>query len=170
MEKLTGTVETIVFASDDGRFSVFRLRVDGQRGMAAATVNAEPPLVGQQVTLSGEWIRHPRFGEQFKAVSLTVAAPTSAEGIEKFLSSGAVEGVGPAVAHRLVEKFGQDTLDIIENAPHRLREIPGIGESIAGKIVKYREENGKFSCTEDIMKISGIKDKLYQKIKDMITV
>ncbi|MBE6096711.1 SF1B family DNA helicase RecD2 [Schwartzia succinivorans] len=140
MEKLTGTVETIVFASDDGRFSVFRLRVDGQRGMAAATVNAEPPLVGQQVTLSGEWVRHPRFGEQFKAVSLTVAAPTSAEGIEKFLSSGAVEGVGPAVAHRLVEKFGQDTLDIIENAPHRLREIPGIGEKTAEKIHRSYQE------------------------------
>lgn len=140
MEKLTGTVETIVFASDDGRFSVFRLRIDGQRGLAAATVNAEPPLVGQQVTLSGEWVRHPRFGEQFKAVSLTVSAPTSVEGIEKFLSSGAVDGIGPAMAHRLVEAFGQDTLDIIEKAPHRLKEVPGIGAKTAEKIHKSYQE------------------------------
>ncbi len=65
---------------------------------------------------------------------------------------------------------GNGLININTATAAELTGIPGIGESIAGKIVKYREENGKFSCTEDIMKISGIKDKLYQKIKDMITV
>ena len=140
MEKLTGTVENVIFASDDGRFSVFRLKIEGQRGLASATVSSEPPLVGQHVTLTGDWIQHPRFGEQFKAVSLTVAAPTSAAGIEKFLSSGAVEGVGPAMAHRMVEKFGVDTLDIIEKTPNRLLEVAGIGVKTAEKIHRSYQE------------------------------
>ncbi len=133
-EQLSGVVESIVFASDDGRFSVFRLRPEGKRHFVTATLPSEPPLVGQQVRLSGAWIRHPRFGEQFKASGIQVSAPTSAEGIERFLASGAVEGIGPAMAHRLVKTFGEEALTVIAETPGRLREVPGIGPKTAEKI------------------------------------
>ncbi|MBQ3971737.1 MAG: hypothetical protein II687_05970, partial [Selenomonadaceae bacterium] len=93
-EELVGVVDSIVFASDDGRFSVFRLRPLKQHGRVSVTVNSVPPLVGQQVHLRGQWVVHPRFGDQFKATGMKIAAPSSVEGIERFLASGVIEGVG----------------------------------------------------------------------------
>ena len=142
MEELTGAVDSIIFSSQDGRFTVFRLHPEGQKGLVTATVNASAPLVGQQLTLQGDWIVHPRFGNQFKAVSLQITAPASREGIERFLASGAVAGVGAAMARRLVDKFGADTLEIIEKQPGRLREIEGIGKKTAAKIYEsYHEQS-----------------------------
>lgn len=134
MEELQGSVENIIFASSDGRFSVFRLRPDGQRGVVTVTVQMEPPLQGQQLELKGCWVEHPRFGQQFKAEHMMVAAPTSLEGIERFLASGAIDGVGPVNAKRIVAHFGGDALDIIEKAPNRLKEVSGIGAKTAKKI------------------------------------
>ncbi|WP_276838681.1 ATP-dependent RecD-like DNA helicase [Anaerovibrio lipolyticus] len=134
MEELQGSVENIIFASSDGRFSVFRLRPDGQRGVVTVTVQMEPPLQGQQLELKGNWVEHPRFGQQFKAEHMMVAAPTSLEGIERFLASGAIDGVGPVNAKRIVAHFGGDALEIIEKAPNRLKEVSGIGAKTAKKI------------------------------------
>ena len=134
MEELQGSVENIIFASSDGRFSVFRLRPDGQRGVVTVTVQMEPPLQGQQLELKGIWVEHPRFGQQFKAEHMMVAAPTSLEGIERFLASGAIDGVGPVNAKRIVAHFGGDALEIIEKAPNRLKEVSGIGVKTAKKI------------------------------------
>ena len=134
MEELQGSVENIIFASSDGRFSVFRLRPDGQRGVVTVTVQMEPPLQGQQLELKGCWVEHPRFGQQFKAEHMMVAAPTSLEGIERFLASGAIDGVGPVNAKRIVAHFGGDALEIIEKAPNRLKEVSGIGAKTAKKI------------------------------------
>lgn len=134
MEELEGVVENVIFASPDGRFSVFRLRPSGQKGVVTATVPMEPPLQGQQLQLKGQWVEHPRFGQQFKASHMMVAAPTSLEGIERFLASGAIEGVGPATAKRIVDRFGAQSLDIIESFPARLQEVSGIGKKTATKI------------------------------------
>ncbi|ORU00601.1 RecD-like DNA helicase YrrC [Anaerovibrio sp. JC8] len=141
MEELQGSVENIIFASSDGRFSVFRLRPDGQRGMVTVTVQMEPPLQGQQLELKGTWVEHPRFGQQFKAEHMMVAAPTSLEGIERFLASGAIDGVGPVNAKRIVAHFGGAALEVIEKAPNRLKEVSGIGAKTAEKIHKsYMEK------------------------------
>lgn len=142
LEELEGTVDSIIFASEDGRFSVFRLRLSKTRGRTTATVASPPPLVGQQVRLRGQWVTHPRFGEQFKATGMKIASPTSLEGIERFLASGVIDGVGPAMAHRLVAKFGTDTLDIIEKKPRLLEQVPGIGKKTAEKIAaSYRQQS-----------------------------
>ncbi len=141
-EKLEGVVENIVFASDDGRFAVFRIQPTGRRGRVSVTVNSVPPLVGQQVLLEGEWVVHPRFGEQFKAARMQLSAPASPEGIERFLASGVIEGLGPAMAHRIVEKFGADTLEIMENKPGRLMEVSGIGRKTMEKIsASYQKQS-----------------------------
>lgn len=134
LEQLEGVVDSIIFSSADGRFSVFRLRPERQNGRVNVTVNSAAPLVGQQLQLQGSWVVHPRFGDQFRASHMTVAAPTSAEGIERFLASGAIEGIGPVAARRIVAKFGQDALDIIEKHPGRLQEVEGIGKKTAQKI------------------------------------
>ncbi|WP_074573615.1 SF1B family DNA helicase RecD2 [Selenomonas ruminantium] len=134
-EEIEGLVDSIIFASEDGKFAVFRLQPSGQNSRVTVTVSCEPPLVGQQVHLKGTWVTHPRFGQQFKAASLRLEAPTSVEGIERFLASGVIDGVGPAMAKRLVAKFGADTLDVIEQKPKLLETVEGIGKKTAAKIV-----------------------------------
>ena len=141
METLEGTAQSVVFAAPEGGFTVFRLRPSGRRGLVTVTANAPAPLVGQEIALSGEWVQHPRFGEQFKAATLRVSAPTSLSGIERFLASGAIAGVGEAMAHRLVQKFGKETLEIIEKKPSRLTEVAGVGKKTAAKIhASYMEK------------------------------
>ena len=135
-EELSGLVDSVIFASDDGKFAVFRLQPAGQNSRISVTLNAEPPLVGQQVHLTGQWVTHPRFGQQFRAQSIHLEAPTSVEGIERFLASGVIDGVGPAMARRLVAKFGADTLTVIETKPHLLQQVEGIGKKTAQKIVE----------------------------------
>ena len=107
-ERLTGIVDHIIFSAANDEFSVFRLRLQGQ-SKCTATVNLPAPLLGQEVQLSGTWFVHPRFGRQFRAVQMHVSTPTTAHGIERFLSSGVIEGIGPAMARRIVERFGIDT-------------------------------------------------------------
>lgn len=141
LEALTGVVDNIIFASPEGSFCVFRLTPDGQKGNVTVTVQMSAPLQGQQLELKGKWIEHPRFGTQFQAVHMIASAPTGAEGIRRFLASGVIEGVGRAVAARIVEKFGGLTLEIIEKQPHRLREVRGIGKKMAEKIhASYQEK------------------------------
>ena len=133
-EELTGTVDHIIFSSNDGAFSVFRLRLEN-RGKCTATTRGAAPLVGQEVRLTGGWVTHPRFGRQFQAQKMHVAAPTNAAGMERFLASGVIDGVGPAMARRIVERFGAQTFVVIETAPHRLKDVPGIGTKTLEKIV-----------------------------------
>lgn len=134
LEAMTGIVESIIYSSPDGAFSVFRFKPEGQHSTVTVTVQMTAPLQGQQLELKGQWVEHPRFGSQFKATYMMVSAPTSPQGIERFLASGVIDGVGKAMAARIVAAFGGQTLDIIEKQPHRLREVRGIGAKTAEKI------------------------------------
>lgn len=134
IEELSGAVENIIFASPDGKFCVFSLRQTNTRARATVTLNSEPPLVGQQVNLKGAWIKHPKFGQQFKAQSLHIETPTSIDGIERFLASGVIKGVGAAMAKRLVDEFGEKTLEVIEKTPEKLAKVAGIGKKTIEKI------------------------------------
>ena len=132
-EELIGVVDHVIFSAGDGAFAVFRLRME-HAGKCTATTKGAAPLVGQEVRLTGSWVTHPRFGRQFQAARMRVSAPTSAGGIERFLASGTIDGIGPAMARRIVEKFGAEALLIIERAPSRLKEISGIGPKTVEKI------------------------------------
>ena len=132
-EELIGVVDHVIFSAGDGAFAVFRLRME-HAGKCTATTKGAAPLVGQEVRLTGNWVTHPRFGRQFQAVRMRISAPTSAGGIERFLASGTIDGIGPAMARRIVEKFGAEALLIIERAPSRLKEIAGIGPKTVEKI------------------------------------
>ena len=142
-EQLTGVVDSIIFAAPNGQFSVLRLKPLQQGGRVNVTLPSAPPLVGQQVELGGRWVTHPRFGQQFQATHMKVSAPSSAEGIERFLGSGVIDGLGPELARRIVRTFGDETLDIIENAPHRLKEVSGIGAKTIEKIVTSYQANAE---------------------------
>ena len=141
LEALTGVVDNIIFASPEGSFCVFRLLPEGQGSTVTVTVQMAAPLQGQQLELKGKWVEHPRFGTQFQAAHMIVSAPTSVEGIQRFLASGTIEGIGKAMAARIVERFGGMALEIIEKQPHRLREVRGIGKKTAEKIhASYQEK------------------------------
>ncbi|MDO4178634.1 MAG: ATP-dependent RecD-like DNA helicase [Phascolarctobacterium sp.] len=135
MENVQAIVENIVFASDDGMYSVLRVS-NKAYGIFSAVYRGNAPYLGENISMDGEWVEHPRFGRQFNIVILKIVEPTSTEGIERFLASGAIPGVGPVTAARIVDKFGADTLDIFANHPKRLAEVKGISKKKAEQIAE----------------------------------
>lgn len=142
MEKICGTVDTIIFASQDNRFTVLKLSPEKLSTQITVTLNGIAPLIGQLLEIEGEWVKHPKFGQQFKATTYKTVAPTEISGIEKFLASGAINGIGPAMAKKIVAEFGEKTLEIIAKSPNELLKIPGIGKKTAEKIsASYLEQS-----------------------------
>ena len=142
MEKICGTVDTIIFASQDNRFTVLKLSPEKLSTQITVTLNGIAPLIGQLLEIKGEWVKHPKFGQQFKATTYKTVAPTERSGIEKFLASGAINGIGPAMAKKIVAEFGEKTLEVIAKSPNELLKIPGIGKKTAEKIsTSYLEQS-----------------------------
>lgn len=142
MEKICGTVDTIIFASQDNRFTVLKLSPEKLSTQITVTLNSIAPLIGQLLEIEGEWVKHPKFGQQFKAMTYKTVAPTEISGIEKFLASGAINGIGPAMAKKIVAEFGEKTLEIIAKSPNELLKVPGIGKKTAEKIsTSYLEQS-----------------------------
>jgi exodeoxyribonuclease V alpha subunit len=134
-EVLAGLVERVTFHSADSGFCVLRVKARGHRDLVTLVGHAASVGAGEWVTASGDWINDRTHGQQFKAAFLRTSAPSSAEGIEKYLASGMIRGVGPVYARKLVRGFGERVFDIIETEPDRLREVAGIGPIRAQRIV-----------------------------------
>ena len=126
-EPLSGLVERITFHSAETGFCVLRVKVRGHRDLVTVLGSAADIHTGEYVQASGRWERHREHGMQFRALFLQVTAPTSLEGIERYLGSGMIKGIGPHFAKRLVKTFGEAVFDVIEKTPERLREVEGIG-------------------------------------------
>ena len=131
---LAGLVERVTFHSAESGFCVLRLKARGHRDLVTTVGHAAAISAGEWVTASGEWVNDRTHGQQFRARFLKASAPSSLEGIEKYLGSGMVRGIGPVYARRMVKHFGKDVFDIIEATPERLREVEGIGPKRAGRI------------------------------------
>lgn len=144
MENIRGTVDTIVFSSTDNRFTVLKMTPEKRSTKITVILNSAAPLIGQLLEVEGDWTQHPKFGQQFKAVSCKAVAPTEISGIEKFLASGAVSGIGPAMAKRIVAMFGEKTLDIL-SSPQELLKVSGIGKKTAEKIAASYQEQSELS-------------------------
>lgn len=125
-ETLEGTVEKILFQSSDNSYFVFVLAMPAQR-TAVVTGTLAPIAPGEQVSLQGAWVNHPKFGRQFQATKCVKQMPVSVAGIQKYLGSGLIKGIGPVYAKKIVDRFGKDALTVIEAEPDRLQEIPGLG-------------------------------------------
>ena len=128
------TVKNIVFQADTGTFSVFRGE-NPEVGTISIVYRGQAPYAGEQIRLAGIWGDHPRFGRQFQAQSWEAVQPRGAEGLVRMLGSGGPKGGGPARAQRIVDQFGEDTLEVREKFPERLREVSGIGKKKAEAII-----------------------------------
>lgn len=126
MEELYGFVETIVFASDD--FTVAKIK-EPRKGDLTCIVGTLPMLqVGETVKCTGSWKHHPQHGRQFEVDNFEAQAPTDLIGIQRYLESGMIKGIGPVYAQRIVKKFGTDTLKILEEDSEQLFEVEGLGK------------------------------------------
>lgn len=122
-----GIAERLLFEAPDSDYRVFRLHDEADDATYTVTGHGTKPLVGDRLEIKGHWVQHKRYGRQFAADSWSRIIPESVDGIERFLGSGAVKGLGPALAHRVVAAFGKDTMKILERDPQRLLEVEGIG-------------------------------------------
>lgn len=122
-----GIAERLLFEANDSDYRVFRLHDEDDDATYTVTGYGTKPLVGDRLEIKGHWVQHKRYGRQFAADGWSRIIPESVDGIERFLGSGAVKGLGPALAHRVVAAFGKDTMKILERDPQRLLEVEGIG-------------------------------------------
>jgi len=134
-EVLAGLVERVTYHNAENGFCVLRAKARGHREMVTVVGHAATIAAGEWITASGEWVNDRTHGQQFKARFLRTSPPTSAEGIEKYLSSGMIRGVGPVYAKKLVRAFDEKVFDVIEATPDRLREVDGIGPVRAASIL-----------------------------------
>ena len=133
-EVLAGLVERVTFHNADSGFCVIRIKARGHRDLVTVVGHAATISPGEWITTSGEWVNDRSHGQQFKARFMRTSEPTSIEGIEKYLGSGMIRGIGPVYARKMVKAFGEKVFDIIEAEPDRLREVTGIGPVRAKRI------------------------------------
>jgi exodeoxyribonuclease V alpha subunit len=135
-ESLTGVVERVTYHSEESGYTVARLSVSRMRNLVTIVGNFPNIQAGQTLQLKGEWREHPQYGQQFQVVGYSETKPATLTGIEKYLGSGLIKGVGPVTAKRIVAHFGLDTLDVIENHSERLGEVKGIAKKRIAQIQK----------------------------------
>ena len=134
-EVLAGLVDRVTFHNPENGFCVLRVKARGQRDLITVLGHAAMISAGEFVQASGTWVNDRTHGVQFRASFLKATAPTTVEGIEKYLGSGMIRGIGPVYAKKLVRAFGEAVFDIIEQEPPRLRQVTGIGPKRAERII-----------------------------------
>ncbi len=168
MERIEGMVSDIVFKNEENGYTIAHLANSENE---VVIVGCMPTLsVGESIEVEGKWINHKLYGTQFEVSKFMPVTPTSLEGIYVYLSSGMIHGIGDKMAKRIIDKFGVNTLDVIQNMPERLKEVEGIGSKKIDQIVKSYEENRELRGI--IMELSpyGITPnycmKIYKKYKN----
>lgn len=148
-----------MFQNTDNGYTV--LELSGEEGEIILVGMMKGITQGESIDAEGDYIEHPVYGRQFKVSSYRAVTPKDAAGMERYLASGAIKGVGAALAARIVKAFGTDTFRIIEEEPIRLVEVKGISDRIAREIAAQMEENGicgkrsYFTAVRNIQHISG---------------
>ncbi len=127
-ETITGSVERVTFRAEDTGYSILKVRLKGAAQPATVLGNTPVIAAGETISATGTWVNDPEYGRQFKADRIESAAPTSRAGIERYLGSGLIHGIGPVYAKKIVARFGTDVFDIIDNSSKRLEEVPGIAK------------------------------------------
>ena len=133
-EILVGLVERVTFHNPENGFCVLRIKARGHRELVTAVGYAATISAGEWITASGEWVNDRTHGQQFKSRFMRSSAPTTIDGIEKYLASGMIRGIGPVYARKMVRAFGEKVFDVIEAEPDRLRDVSGIGPMRAKSI------------------------------------
>jgi len=124
---LQGQIERITYTNEENGYTIAKVKVYGRRDLVTVVGSFMAPMPGEILKMQGEWTNHPKFGEQFKVVHYKSLVPASVAGIEKYLGSGLIKGIGPVMAKRIVKKFEKETLDVIEQEVEKLSGVDGIG-------------------------------------------
>ena len=152
--EIQGVIDQIVYKNDDNGYVVLKLKTKDD---LIAAVGYVPFITeGQRVKIEGEWVIHPTFGQQVKIKSCEEILPSNIEGIERYLSSGLIPGIGPVTAKNIVKKFGEDSLDIIEMNPGKLKEVDGIGEKKAFAISEAFKEQRELKNVMVFLQTYGV--------------
>jgi exodeoxyribonuclease V alpha subunit len=125
---LQGQIERITYFNEENGYTVAKVKVYGRNDLVTVVGNILSPTPGEVIKMKGEWVNNPKYGEQFKVVNYKSLVPASVSGIQKYLGSGLIKGIGPVMAKRIVKKFGENTLEVIEHDIQTLAEVDGIGE------------------------------------------
>jgi len=173
-ETITGYVDRLLFYNEENGFVVFVLQLSNKQ---TTTVKGFMATIhpGEQVSLHGSWVMHPKFGKQFEVKECTKQVPTSIIGLKKYLSSGLIKGIGPVYGEKLVTYFGDQVLEIIDKQPDRLQEIDGIGPKRVEKIIEAWKDQKEISHIMVFLQEKGISPvyatKIYKHYRaDAITV
>ncbi|NLW36294.1 ATP-dependent RecD-like DNA helicase [Syntrophorhabdus aromaticivorans] len=138
--ELKGEVERITYFNEENNYTIAKMKVRGRHDLVTVVGNFLPVTPGEALRLVGYWDSHPKYGEQFKVLSCESVLPATIKGMERYLGSGMIKGIGPVMAKRLVSTFGEETLAVIESHIERLHEVPGIGEKRVEMIKNAWEE------------------------------
>ncbi|MCJ7829906.1 MAG: ATP-dependent RecD-like DNA helicase, partial [Desulfobacterales bacterium] len=139
--RLEGQVDHITHANAATHYTVAHLSTAKTHNRVTITGIMPGIKTGETLRIEGTWETHPRFGPQFRVQAYTVTLPATVEGIRHYLASGIVKGIGPFMAHRIVEHFGAQTLAVIEADPQKLQEVEGIGQAKAALIARAWKEH-----------------------------
>ncbi len=134
MVEIKGQIERVTYFNEENGYVVARLKAEGHMELVTIVGTVPGLNPGEVLKLKGEWQSHPKYGKQFKITSCESAIPATVAGMERYLASGMIKGIGPVMAKRLVSRFGTETLDVIEQDTERLKEVEGIGEKRVGMI------------------------------------
>lgn len=158
----------MTFRDEDTLYTVARISTDSGIMTAVGPFSSATP--GQAVKLTGDWVVHRSYGRQFRVAKMEVVAPATVEGIEKYLGSGLIPGIGPVTAKRIVEHFAMDTLEVIQSCPDALLKVPGIGPKRAAQIVKAVEEHKSIEKVMVFLQSHGVSPtyaaKIYKRYGD----
>ena len=155
-EVIRGQLERVTYVNEDNGYSVYRIRVEGDTDPVAAVGISAPHVPGEELEFIGRWADHPRFGIQFQFSECRSLLPSTLDGIKKYLCSGLVKGVGPSMALRIVEKFGESSLDVLDSDPDALLEVRGIGRKVLDMIKQSWETQRGVSAVMRFLQSSGI--------------
>lgn len=163
-ERIRGQVEHITFVNEENGYSVIRVKSPGYRNPIQAVGNFIRITPGEVLEMEGSWALHARFGKQFKVDQYETVAPAGAEAIRKYLGSGLIKGIGPVIATRIVNHFGEHSLEIIDKEVERLREVEGIGRYRLNQIRKAWEDQKEIRDLMLFLRSHGVSAALAMKI------
>lgn len=164
MAKLSGHIERVTFSSQENAFSVCKLKVKGQRDLVTIVGNMANPVPGECVEIEGKWGSHSKFGNQFQITKYKTLVPATAFGIQKYLGSGLIKGIGPVMAKRIVKAFGIKAMDIIENDIDKLSQVEGIGKKRVKMIQKAWDEQKEVRSVMLFLQSHGVSTAYAAKI------
>jgi len=156
LAELRGQIERITYANEENGYTVARVKVPGRKDLVTVIGHIVNPTPGEVLSMRGEWGRHPKYGEQFRIVSCESGVPATASGLEKYLGSGLIRGIGPVMAKRIVRRFRGETLQVIETAIGRLAEIEGIGPKRIAMIRKAWDEQKEIRAIMIFLQDHGV--------------